>query len=228
MDRRAIARRLYSYGSIPRGPRFDLDFGAGDEPLAVLDLTPGSTTRVRLARDYAASSHPGWFGFGRLGRKAGPDPGFKLYISPRPEALAAAFPLLAAELADGEVRSFKVGRGALGLLRPDKIVAYFDDRPHLQAVAAALARRLVGCPAQGAPFTAGIGDTGLLSWAIDPPTRPNEPAESWRSWITLRLADALLAVRETNLDPAGAVVATLSAQGVDNWIPSPSIAWTHP
>jgi hypothetical protein len=227
-DRRAIARRLYLYGSIPRGPRFDLDFGLGDESLAVLDLTPGSATRVRLAQDYAASSHPGWFGFGRLGSKPGSDLVFKLYISPRPEALAAAFPILAAEFADGEVRSFKVGRGALGLLRPDKIVAYFDDRAHLQTVAGALARRLIGCPAQGAPFTAGIGDTGLLSWAIDPPTQPHQPTESWRSWITLRLADAILAVRETNLDPAGPVVAWLSARGVYNWVPSRCVAWTDP
>ena len=218
-DARTIARRLYAYGAVPRGPKFDLDFGPGDDSLAVLGLTSAGGVRAALARDYDATTYPGWLGFGRLGREDSASAAFKLYASPRPEALATAFPVLARVFADFEVRAFKVGRGPAGLLRPDKIVAYFASLDHLRIVAAALARELAGCPAQGVPFTAALGADGLLSWGIDPPPPAEGLAQSWRSWITGRLAGAILAVRRPGLDPAGPVLARMSAEGVENWLP---------
>lgn len=217
-DARVLARRLYSFGTIPRGPQYDRDFGPGDDPLAVLDLTSSGGARARLLQDYDASTHPGWLGFNRAGPGFGAALGFKLYASPRPEALVMAFPVLADVLARHEVRSFKVGRGITGLLRPDKIVAYFDNRRHLEAVASALSRALDGCPVQGVPFTAELAADGLLSWGIDRPTQAGQPAESWRSWVTERLAAAILAVRRPGQDPAGLVLAKLAAEGVENWI----------
>ncbi|WP_309605824.1 hypothetical protein [Phenylobacterium sp.] len=221
-DARTLSRRLYAYGAVPRGPTFDLDFGPGDDALAVLGLTSGGGVRARLARDYDATTYPGWVGFGRLGQNDSASSAFKLYASPRPEALATAFPILAQVFADLEVRAFKVGRGPAGLLRCDKIVAYFDSREHLRVVAAALARKLAGCPAQGVPFTAALGADGLLSWGIDPPPPAEGPAQSWRSWITGKLADAILAVRRPDLDPAGPVLARMTADGVVDWRPAAS------
>jgi hypothetical protein len=90
-----------------------------------------------------------------------------------------------------EVRSFKIGRGIEGLLRPDKIVAYFEDGAHMEEVAGELCRSLRGCPAQGVPFTAEFGGNGLLSCGVDPPA--SEPAVSWRSWVTQRLGASLTA-----------------------------------
>lgn len=213
-----IARRLYGYGAAPFGRDAELSFGPGDNPLSVLGLGPGGSVRERLAQPYEASTHPGWISFSRAGRLADEAPDCKLYVSPRPEALADAFPRIAAVFADLDVASFKVGRGAAGLLRPDKIVAYFDDRDHLGAVAAALSQTLRGTPAQGAPFTAEIAGDGLLSWGRDPRPVAGGPPQSWRSWITARLADAILAVRRPDRDPAPDVAAQLAAQGVHDWV----------
>lgn len=220
-DVKVLARRLYSYGTMPYGPQYSRDFGPGDDPLAVLDLISGGNTRARLLRDYDASTHPGWLGFNRVGSGFGTALVLKLYASPRPEALTEAFPVLADILAELEVRSFKVGRGIAGLLRPDKIIAYFDNRRHLDAVAGRLAHALDGCPVQGVPFTAELAADGLLSWGIDRPIQEGKPAESWRSWVTSRLATTILTVRRPGQDPAGQVLAQLAAEGVENWISAP-------
>ena len=218
-DPQRLAWRLYAYGTVPRSPAFDLDFGPGDDCLAVLGLTPQGGVRARLAEDYEASTSPGWLGFGRRARAGDEPPAFKLYVSPQPEALATAFPTLADVLARLEVRSFKVGRGVAGLLRPDKIVAYFDDMGHLLQTADALARGLADCPAQGVPFTAELAGDGLLSWGMDPPPTPGDPPVSWRSWIAGRLAAAIVAVRRVGEDPGPAVLARLSEDGIEGWAP---------
>lgn len=216
-DTRLLARRLYAYGAAPFGRDAELAFGPGDNALAVLGLAPGGAVRARLARDYEAATHPGWISFARAGRTGGEAPDCKLYVSPRPEALADAFPRVADTFDAGGVTSFKVGRGVAGLLRPDKIVAYFDDPDHLAAVAAALSRTLRGTSAQGAPFTAEIAGDGLLSRGRDPRPVAGAPAESWRSWITARLAEAIVAARRPGLDPAPRVTARLAALGVRDW-----------
>lgn len=213
-----IARRLYSYGAAPFGRDAELAFGPGDNALSVLGLAPAGAVRELLAQPYEASTLPGWISFSRVGRKADDAPACKLYVSPRPEALAHAFPIVAATFASLEVGSFKVGRGAAGLLRPDKIVAYFDDRDHLGDVAAALSRALRGAPAQGAPFTAEIAGDGLLSWGRDPKPIEGAPPQSWRSWIAGRLAEAIVTARRPGEDPGPAVTARLAAQGVQNWV----------
>jgi hypothetical protein len=219
-DAAVIARRLYTYGATPFGREAELAFGPGDNALNVLGLAPGGAVRGRLAQDYEATTHPGWISFTRLGRTAGEAPDCKLYVSPRPEALADAFPILAQTFADLNVASFKVGRGAAGLLRPDKIVAYFYDTEHLGQVAGALSRALGGLSPQGAPFTAEIAGDGLLSWGRDPPPVAGAQPESWRAWITARLAEAVVAVRRPGLDPVPDVMARMTALGVQDWTPT--------
>jgi len=212
-----ITRRLYTYGATPFGREAELAFGPGDNALNILDLAPGGAVRARLAQDYEAATHPGWISFTRLGRTPVETPDCKLYVSPRPEALADAFPIVARTFAELEVASFKVGRGAAGLLRPDKIVAYFDATEHLGRVAGALSRRLSGISPQGAPFTAEIAGEGLLSWGRDPRPAAGAQPESWRSWITARLAEAVVAVRRPGVDPVPGVMARLAAIGVEDW-----------
>jgi hypothetical protein len=218
-DLREIARRLYAYGATPFDREAELAFGPGDNPLNVLGLAPGGAARARLAQDYEATTYPGWIGFNRLGRPVRDAPDCKLYVSPRPQALADAFPIVAETFADLQVDAFKVGRGAAGLLRPDKIVAYFDDTEHLGRVAGALFRSLGGMTPQGAPFTAEIASDGLLSWGRDPRPVAGAQPESWRSWITARLAEAIVAVRRPGLDPVPDVMARITALGVENWTP---------
>jgi hypothetical protein len=209
-----VARWLYRYGSLPRTAAHERDFGPDDEPLAVLGLSGGGAVRRRLEAAYEASSLPGWYSFTRVGQPMQRVAACKLYVSPVPEALPDAFAPIVDALIAADVRSFKVGRGIEGLLRPDKLVAYFDDPDQMPRAVQALKRRLRGCPAQGVPFTADAGCDGLLSSGGDPP--PGGAAASWRAWITARLADSLVAKRcRAPPDTVAAVLGDLRAAGID-------------
>jgi hypothetical protein len=209
-----IARWLYRFGTVPRTPPVERDFGNDDEPMAVLGLTVGGRARRALETAFEAASFGGWISFSRASPPAEFRSVCKLYISPRPEALAQAFPAIVTEMARFEVPSFKVGRGIEGLLRPDKIVAYFADRTHMEDVSKALAHTLRNCPAQGVPFTAEAGCDGLLSTGVDPVGR--NAAVSWRSWITNELALALAAAQEASrADRVTAALEHIRKSGVD-------------
>jgi hypothetical protein len=220
-DVATVAQWLYHFGTVPRGPAIDRDFGPDDDPLAVLGMTMGAATRRALEAAFEATSLVGWYSFARTGAAVQMAPSCKLYVSPRPEALADAFPRIVREFVRSDLRSFKIGRGIEGLLRPDKIVAYFDDAAQMAVVASALEQTLRGCPAQGAPFTSDIGGDGLLSLGVDPP--PGQQAASWRSWVTRQLAESL--VSHSALATATRVTAVLEdmhSRGVDShrWLPS--------
>ena len=209
-----VAHWLYRFGTVPRGPAMDRDFGADDGPIAVLGMTVGSVTRRLLETAYEATSLEGWYSFARTPARAQLVAACKLYVSPRPDALVDFFPRIADVFVQSNVRSFKVGRGIEGLLRPDKIIAYFEDRAHMHDVAGALGRSLCGCPAQGVPFTAEVGGNGLLSSGVDPP--PGDAAASWRSWVTERLAASLTGLRGTRpVDLVAAALADIRLAGVD-------------
>jgi hypothetical protein len=216
-----VAHWLYRFGTVPRGPAIERDFGPDDDPMAVLGMTIGGGARRLLGAAYEATSPSGWYSFARTPARVQFAAACKLYISPRPEALADAFGPIADELVRSNVRSFKVGRGIEGLLRPDKIVAYFEGRAHMEAVAGALDRALWGCPAQGVPFTCEVGGNGLLSSGVDPP--PGNTAISWRSWVTKRLAASLTARRAARCeDPVAGTLADIRLAGVDpeRWLPN--------
>ena len=125
--------------------------------------------------------------------------------------------------------ALKVGNDAASLLRPDKIVLYFSDLDRVSAAARRLAHELAGCPGHGVPFTAELADSGgLVSYGIDPP-RPEfalawQERESWRLWLTNRLAVALFAARRDGgpLEPWQYALARLEIDGIDpsTWAPS--------
>src|SRR5215207_2975436 len=87
-----VARWLYRFGTVPRGPAMDRDFGPDDEPMAVLGMTMGGGARRLLEEAYVAASHQGWYSFARMSTRTQIAAVCKLYVSPRPEALADAFP----------------------------------------------------------------------------------------------------------------------------------------
>jgi hypothetical protein len=216
-----VAQWLYRFGTVPRGPAIDRDFGPDDDPMAVLGMTVGGAPRRLLETAYEATTYQGWYSFARTPARVRSAAACKLYVSPRPEALADAFPRIAEAFVRSDVRSFKVGRGIEGVLRPDKIVAYFEDRAHMEDVAGGLGRSLRGCPAQGVPFTTEAGGNGLLSAGVDPPA--GDAAASWRSWVTRRLAASLTARRAApSLDPVAAALAYIRLAGVDpdRWLAS--------
>lgn len=216
-----VAQWLYHFGTVPRGPAIDRDFGPDDDPMAVLGMTVGGDARRPLESNYEATSFSGWYSFARSPARLQITAACKLYVSPRPEALADAFPRIVDELVRSEVRSFKVGRGVEGLLRPDKIIAYFEDRAHMDAVTGALDRALWGCPAQGVPFTTEAAGDGLLSSGVDPPSE--NAVTSWRSWVTKRLATSLTVRRATPTeDPIAGALSDIRLAGVDpeRWLPN--------
>jgi hypothetical protein len=152
---------------------------------------------------------------------------YKLYVGVPAEALPGCFAAFLDGLAAGGAPGFKVGGGASGLLRPDKLVAYFPTFDGLALAASALGERLRGIAPQGVPFSAEISGGGLLSWGMDPPPGVGtgvaaERRISWRLWLTNRLARALLAAvhAEAAADaapPAAAPPSGADAPAIEPW-----------
>ena len=148
---------------------------------------------------------------------------FKLYVSPTVDDVATVWTktMTALPTTPGIV-GVKLARGQQGLSRPDKIVAYFARLEDLQAAAALLSRSLGLDQAHGVPLSAEIVPSGLLSWGADRPAGPGRPSQSWRMWLSDRIAaHALAANVGTRQMRAGSVLAALEAEGVDTrrWAP---------
>jgi hypothetical protein len=239
-DASALSARLYNYNRAPTSPRWrELLPG----PAAVIrylgiedDLAaPRGWTRV----EHGANESP-WLAWqsqraipkGNNGSGAT----YKLYVSPTSDALREAVQAVIAAVGVSKAVNFKVGSDVYGLLRPDKMVLYFQQFVELQETAERITQKLEKCPVQGVPFTAELAGGGLLSWGIDPPaekqTVPWLERQSWRLWIANRLATALLLARnssETNIPPWRFALERLRMEGVDTqtWTPSQNLAWVE-
>lgn len=156
-----------------------------------------------------------------------PRPMYKLYVSVRPEHARAALHAVGPELFRSPAIALKIGAGVHGVLRPDRMVVYFRSHGELAEVAASLSPMLAGLPAQGVPFTASVGDDGVLSWGIDPPAASSADAmqrQSWRFHIAGRLAAALVGASATSgaeLSPSRFALARLQLDGIDLFDPDP-------
>jgi hypothetical protein len=227
-DPTLLARRLYVYNGLPLTPDWKRRLPGPAATGDYLGLGPGGAHRgllerrwgpPRVSRDWLR-----WDARGPAGARAelGPGAVYKLYLSPLPGVLPQHFGAILAALAAGRASRFKVGAGAAGLLRADKLVAYFGSFEQLAAAAGQLTARLAGMPGQGVPFTAEIA-APLLSWGVDPPRAgASERERSWRAWLTERLARAILAGRAAGSpEPWRFALERLEADGVDaaSWAP---------
>jgi hypothetical protein len=158
---------------------------------------------------------------------------YKLYVSPACEFIRDAFQTIIGALVDGQATSFKIGKDLSGLLRPDKLVVYFPSMEAYQETVVLLKQKLSGLSAHGVPFTAEIAGEGLLSWGIDPPVEEQvfhgQEGESWRLWVTNRLATALLTAKadlSDKVEPWQFALERLRLDGVDteSWTP-PQFSW---
>jgi len=233
-----LSFRLYGYNRRPLTPAWRRMLPAASAVQRYLGIAAAGANRELLARNWVAGGPAdGWMSW----RSARPRPvsprsgaTYKLYISPVTEQLGESFGLILAALTAVGTPAFKVGADAGGLLRPDKIVAYFSSFEQLAKAAGGLAERLRGVAAQGVPFTSEIAGDGLLSWGIDPPANesrlPWNSKESWRLWLTHCLARALLDARasvaaadggEAAVEPWRFAVERLRLDGVDTdtWTP---------
>ena len=247
-DTALLASALYSYNRIPRTRAWNARFPDAAGVLRAIgaeDLLKRHWIRSEIP--------PAWISWKALVPPVPSPITWKLYVSPRPEHIADAFQALVRVLAEIPGAQMKIGMDAAGLLRPDKIVAYFSSRDELDLAARALAMELKGCPAHGVPFTASFGtpasspadrapsrrpggetafDDGLLSWGIDPPDseRPLSwlDRESWRLWIAKSLATAMVIAKGAQkpvVEPWRFAVERVRRQGVDvdTWTPSDTL-----
>lgn len=232
-DPQSLTVRLYCYGRLPLTPAWARRLPDHAAVAEHLGAGRGGTLAAAVERHWRLSGNPaapdGWLSWARRSTSAAaslPADGrsCKLYLSPRPEALREAFAALVAVLADSHATAFKVGRDAHGVLRPDKLVAYFPSVEGVRGAAAQLAARLAGLPAHGVAFTAPLTPDALLSWGADPPPAPGGQPESWRLWVATRLAGAIIHARAqvARADvPARALEILAHEHGVspDRWEP---------
>ena len=235
----ALTLALYFYNRIPLSTFWKTRFASRETILAHVGADRGPL-RALLEREWFAASaeeSPYWLSWSS--RSSLPhDPNavtYKLYVSPRPERIRDAFEVVARVLSEFAGTAFKIGDSAAGLLRPDKIVAYFVSREQLSDAADVFKRELAGCDAHGVPFTAGLDDTGLLSWGVDPPSNDRALSwlsrDSWRLWVAQRLGAAMsvakLARSANAVEPWRFAVERARRHGIDveTWTPS-AMLWS--
>jgi hypothetical protein len=220
-----LAASLYAFNRRPLTPRWRRLLPSAEAVEAWLGIDPEGRNRRRLEARWSPISMEGWMGWEIRGRAADAGSTHKLYVSPAPEALEDCFGAVVDALTEAKAYRFKVGSDALGLLRPDKIVAYFHCFDALAQAAVKVEERLSGVAAQGVPFTSEIGGDGLLSWGVDPPR--SEEKESWRLWLARRLARGILDARRSEApEPWRFAVERLRLEGVDpaTWTPG-ALLW---
>jgi hypothetical protein len=237
-DAMRVAGRLYAYNRVPAGPAWNARLSSPEAVVRFLLLDVGASNERVLGRCWHLSgASDGWHRFAaRRLRDARRADHCKLYVSPSPGLLPALIEPVADALAAAGATQFKLGADLTGVLRPDKLVAYFADRDALVRAAEVLTARLAGTAAQGVPFTAQIDADGLLSWGMDPPPHIAGGRDSWRTWVVWRLATALVGAAsapETSMvelastPPWRLALARLATDGVDPATFAPTANWAE-
>ncbi|GIF51618.1 hypothetical protein DFJ67_5966 [Asanoa ferruginea] len=220
---RRLSEKLYSYGRQPLSPHWIRTLGDPDLVARHLGLHRGVPHREWIAAAGGTGPDP-WLRWARRGAPAHGAGLAKLYVSVVCADVGSALRVTAALAAGSSAAFLKVGGDPAALLRPDKLMVYFWNLDDLREFACALSGELAGCGVQGVPFTAELAGDGLLSWGMDPPPDESVPAwlgqESWRLWITNRLAVALTGARAA-AEPWLFALDRLRLDGVDtgSWTP---------
>jgi hypothetical protein len=226
-----LSYALYSYNRTPASARWRRLLRDRSAVESYLGFNNGA---VALALDVGWSrlATPGddWIVWQskRLGAN-GASGTYKLYVSPSPTAVGVV--LASTVEAASRFGSFrwKIGGNLYGLLRPDKLIVYFERFADLKRAGDYLVANLSGCRSQGVPFTAELGARGLVSWGIDPPEDHNFvpwlERESWRARICNRLASALMLAKTFqggDISPSRFALQRLRLDGMDTdtWTPA--------
>jgi hypothetical protein len=225
-----VAARLYLFNAVPSTLALHRRFASDDRLLSFLSESGDTARRLQStwSSEPVSESWLAWF-------NAGPVPGetYKLYVSPMLDDLPAVFAIAVEAFAKVQCSHFKLGRGAYGALRPDKLVAYFARLDQLQTAAELIKASARGARAQGVPFSAPIDPDGLLSWGMDPPRFEQvltwQQQQSWRQWLTGRIAVYAMGAKEAGTDVQAFVRRRIALDGVDpsDWTPDLGI-WRGP
>lgn len=230
-DASALAARLYRFNTLPASPRARRRWPNASAVAAFLEVDRYLAGALSLAPARASGAWLTWRHRGTR-RPSQSQPHYKLYVSPVAEHLRDAFDEVMGLAA--EIRAFecKIGCDLGGMLRPDKLVVYFRSFGDVRAAGDRMARALAGMQAQGVPFTADLAGDGLLSWGADPPRARFGAARhggaSWRTWVTRRLAEALVHAQRSGPDPVPPwrfARDRVALMGVDpvTWAPAPGM-----
>jgi hypothetical protein len=235
-DPQAISSWLYGYNCIPMSPSWARRFSSPEDVTHLLGLqTGGAVEAILNSGNYTHHQVVGWHSWQSMTNEWKRDddrPTYKLYISPHPNDLAEMLPAIVQCFVNTQVPAFKLGIDGFGLLRPDKLIAYFSTYDALEETARSLEKVISGYPVQGVPFTAALTKNGILSWGIDPPVSGQIPGwrgiESWRVWIANLLARAILrakALGDRTMEPWQYALLRLRLEGVkiQTWLPAVSM-----
>ena len=209
-DRRSLSQKLYAFNTIPWDANAKAVFLSAQPFIDFLFPTQNQEIRELLSKHWVSNHLTGKKYWLSWWKKSGTDPflitsdkpTYKLYISPAvgdlPKILERVIPLISHSAAT----NFKIGGSLEAILRPDKMLVYFETHEGLMDIALILKKELSGFTAQGVPFTAQIDESGLLSWGLDPPDTDvlsQIEAGSWRMKVTDQLALAIIQSRNENL-----------------------------
>jgi len=196
-DAATIAHKLYGYNRRPTTPamRRRLPDKAACQSFLGLGSEHGTARAIASLWSRGADDSP-WLVFTRRQQqRQRVEQSCKLYIGLAFEELPSCLPVVAEVLAAGGATQFKIGTDLDGLVRPDKLVAYFPSKETLSAAAQALLPAVSNRTVHAVPFSAEIAEAGALSWGMDPASAWFGDRTSWRQWICEKLAAALVAAR---------------------------------
>jgi hypothetical protein len=227
-DPLSLSARMYFFNRVPLSPAWRRRLPTPSAVEQELGIGDAGQDRALLGPEWkragaSRTSSESWVRWRRSGarRDRGDAVTYKLYVSPAPSHLRDGTRAALRVLARSGTTDFKVGGSVSMMLRPDKLVAYFDDDVARSDAVAALRRELDGMPAQGIPFTEDATGDGLISLGADPVPVPQvlwRANESWRLWVTNRLAIALLAARRARthaMQPWAYALARIRFDGVN-------------
>jgi hypothetical protein len=238
LDSVALAQKVYAFGRLPCTERIRDRFARDADLLSFLAAEPGIADL--LASEWTAAPNDAeqpWLNW-RTRREA-QRLGFKLYISARLDGMPRLFGMTLRAFRRARCHSFKIGRHAEGVCRPDKMVGYFASLEQLRECASLIEEDLAASDvppssAHGVPFTADIDAAGFLGWGMDPPElarATDSRAESWRGWIASRVAVAVLSAKSTasHKEIVPFVLQRLEIDGIDpgTWAPNLAIWRAH-
>lgn len=227
-----LSDRLYSYNRIPASVRWRRVLGDRARVESYLGVNRGGLAAMLDAGWIRLTEHgaAGWIAW--RSKRLAPEltsQTYKLYVSPTCAAVGSVLGSVVEAASRFGASHWKIGSDVYGLLRPDKLILYFDRFTDLQDTAAYAIDRLEGCSSQGVPFTAELEARGLLSWGIDPPRETTSVSwlgrESWRGRICHRLASALLlakSAQRSTISPSRFAALRLALEGIDTntWTPA--------
>lgn len=235
-----LACRLYFYNRLPVSRHWLTRFPNESHILRFLQLErdgswPGMPAAIRAGTPKPSSKdrilfHRYWRSWiVRASRRIKPAKSqvFKVYLSPVPDGMAKVLHIALDLLPGSGAFHMKAPRTVQGILRPDKIIAYFTDRRDAEAFGRQVLEKSPSVEAQGVPFTSAIDAGALASWGVEPPASAQafawQERNSWRFWVALRIARAILNVRKAQAkDPVHSILSAVEVSGIDTrrWLPT--------